>query len=79
MPTDNLYLAKIMEQSDDEKIVRDYGMRAQRCFGCLIAFHLKDMYLGEDVSYYCENCKDDSMFHFSEFSKLLDRSKLREL
>lgn len=68
-----------MEETDLDKRVKDYGMRAQRCFGCLIAFHLKDMYLGEDVSYYCENCKDDSMFHFNDFSKLMDKSKLREL
>lgn len=68
-----------MKENTPEKIVEDFGMRAQRCFGCLIAFHLKDMWLGDDVSYYCENCKDDSMFHFKDFSKLLDRSKLREL
>lgn len=37
---------------------------------------MKDMYLGEDTTYYCENCKDDSMFHFDEFSKVLDISKL---
>jgi hypothetical protein len=68
-----------MDQKQPAKIVEEYGMRAQRCFGCLIAFHLKDMWLGEDVSYYCENCKDDSMFHFEEFSKFLDESKLRQL
>lgn len=68
-----------MEEINEEKLLKNYGTRAQRCFGCLIAFHLKDMYLGEDVSYYCENCKDDSMFHFKDFSKLMDKSKLREL
>ena len=36
----------------------------------------KDMYLGEDATFYCENCKDDSMFHFNDFSKVLDISKL---
>ena len=54
------------------------GRRVQRCYGCFIAFHLKDMYLGDDVSFYCENCKDESMFHFDDFSKLMDPSKLRE-
>lgn len=68
-----------MEENDQDKLLQEYGKRAQRCFGCLIAFHLKDMYLGEDVSYYCENCKDDSMFHFDDFSKFIDKSKLREL
>ena len=37
------------------------------------------MYLGEDVTFFCEHCKDESMFHFDEFSKLLDLSKLREV
>ncbi len=68
-----------MEENQQDKLLKEYGKRAQRCFGCLIAFHLKDMYLGEDVSYYCENCKDDSMFHFDDFSKFIDKSKLREL
>jgi hypothetical protein len=54
----------------------EFGKRIQRCYGCFIAYHLKDMYLGEDVTFFCEHCKDDSMFHFDEFSKLLDLSKL---
>lgn len=53
-----------------------FGRRVQRCYGCFIAFYLKDMYLGEDATYYCENCKDDSMFHFNDFSKVLDISQL---
>lgn len=68
-----------MEKNESDKILEAYGKRAQRCFGCLIAFHLKDMYLGEDVSYYCENCKDETMFHFDDFSKFIDKEKLREL
>ena len=62
----------------DEKVLEQFGKRVQRCYGCLIAFHMKDMYLGEDITYYCENCKDDSMFHFDEYTKILDISKLRE-
>ncbi len=53
-----------------------FGRRIQRCYGCFVAFYLKDMYLGEDATYYCENCKDDSMFHFDDFSSVLDISQL---
>jgi hypothetical protein len=65
--------------ANEEKILAEFGRRVQRCYGCFVAFHLKDMYLGEDVSFFCEHCRDDSMFHFSEFSKLLDLNKLREV
>lgn len=68
-----------MEIKEPDKIIHVYGKRAQRCFGCFIAYHLKDMYLGEDASFYCEYCKDDSMFHFDVFSKIIDISKLREV
>ncbi|HXH69921.1 MAG TPA: hypothetical protein VNI60_06185 [Pyrinomonadaceae bacterium] len=50
----------------------------QRCYGCLIAFYMKDMWLGEDITYYCENFKDNSMFHFDDYTKVLDVAKLRE-
>ena len=46
------------------------------CYGCFIAYHLKDMYLGDDVTFFCEHCKDETMFHFDEFSKLIDVAKL---
>jgi hypothetical protein len=68
-----------METNDSNKILQQYGKRAQRCFGCFIAYHLKDMYLGEDASFYCDYCKDDTMFGFADFSKMLDISKLREV
>ncbi len=61
------------------EVLEQFGKRIQRCYGCLIAFHLKNMWLGEDITYYCENCKDDSMFHFEVFSKIIDISKLREV
>ncbi|MDQ6788411.1 MAG: hypothetical protein M3033_16525 [Acidobacteriota bacterium] len=64
---------------EPDKILQIYGKRAQRCFGCFVAYHLKDMYLGEDASFYCEHCKDDSMFHFDVFSTIIDCSKLREV
>lgn len=61
-----------------EEILEQFGKRVQRCYGCLIAFYIKDMYLGEDITYYCENCKDETMFHFDEYTKVLDVAKLRE-
>lgn len=67
-----------MDEEEKRLVLEAFGMRAQRCYGCLIAFHFKDMYLADDASYYCEHCKDDSMFHFDQFSKVVDASKLRE-
>ncbi len=61
-----------------EETLEQFGKRIQRCYGCFIAFHLKDMYLGEDVTFFCMHCKTEEMFHFDEFSKLMDPSKLRE-
>jgi hypothetical protein len=68
-----------METDKTDKIMQEFGKRVQRCYGCFIPYHLKDMYLGEDVSYFCENCKDETMFHFEDFSKMLDLNKLREV
>lgn len=68
-----------MSAHQTEEIRLEFGKRIQRCYGCFIAYHLKDMYLGEDVTFFCENCKDETMFHFDEFSKLMDISKLREV
>ena len=56
--------------------ITQLGKRIQRCYGCFVAYYLKDMYLGEDVTFFCEHCKDDTMFHFEDFSKLIDISKL---
>jgi hypothetical protein len=67
-----------MDSRNDELALEDFGKRIQRCYGCFIAYHLKDMYLGEDVTFYCEHCKDESMFHFDEFSRLMDITKLKE-
>ena len=53
-----------------------FGKRIQRCYGCFVAFYLKDMWLGEDATYYCQHCKNDSMFHFDDFSRVLDLSQL---
>ncbi len=63
---------------NEAEVLEQFGKRIQRCYGCLVAFYLKDMWLGEDITYYCENCKDDSMFHFDDYTKVLDVAKLRE-
>jgi hypothetical protein len=65
-------------QEPEEEILQEFGKRVQRCFGCFVAYHLKDMYLGEEASFFCEHCRDETMFHFSEFSKIIDTGKLRE-
>lgn len=72
-----LYDNRVMQETED-KILQDFGKRVQRCYGCFVAYHLKDMYLGDDASFFCENCKDETMFPFSEFSKAVDTGKLRE-
>jgi hypothetical protein len=69
----------LMENVQNEEVLQEFGKRIQRCYGCFVSYYLKDMYLGEDVTFFCEHCKDDSMFHFDEFSKLLDIAKLREV
>ncbi len=68
-----------MSEQTEEEMLAAYGKRVQRCFGCFVAYHLKDMYLGEDASFFCDYCKDDSMFHFDVFSKMMDQSKIREV
>ena len=70
---------KAMETNENDKLMQIYGKRVQRCYGCFIPYHLKDMYLGEDVTYFCENCRDGTMFHFEVFSKILDRAKFCEI
>jgi hypothetical protein len=64
---------------NSEEVLTQFGKRIQRCYGCFIAYYLKDMYLGEDVTFFCENCKDETMFHFDVFSKLMDLEKLKEV
>jgi hypothetical protein len=63
----------------NQEHLEKFGKRIQRCYGCFIAYHLKDMYLGEDVTFFCEQCKDATMFHFDQFVGLLDISKLKEV
>jgi len=68
-----------MQDHDQEEVLKEFGKRIQRCYGCFIAYHLKDMYLGEDVTFFCEHCKDESMLHFDDFTRLMDISKLKEV
>src|SRR4051812_22241174 len=58
----------LYSMENTEEVLQEFGKRIQRCYGCFIAYHLKDMYLGEDVTFFCEHCKDDNMFHFDEFA-----------
>ncbi|MEO7658772.1 MAG: hypothetical protein ABIV48_04075 [Pyrinomonadaceae bacterium] len=64
-----------MHDHTEDEVLTTFGKRIQRCYGCFIAYHLKDMYLGEDVTFFCDYCKDETMFHFDDFSKLLDLGK----
>ena len=52
-----------------------FGQRIQRCYGCFVGFYLKDMWLGEGGTFYCTHCKDETMFHFDDFSTRMDFSK----
>jgi hypothetical protein len=54
------------------------GKRIQRCYGCFVAFYFKDMWLGDNATYFCENCRTEEMFPFETFAPLLDHSKLKE-
>ncbi|MEO6390244.1 MAG: hypothetical protein ABIP75_00250 [Pyrinomonadaceae bacterium] len=54
------------------------GKRVQRCYGCFIAFHFKDMWLGDEATYYCNECKTEEMFSFEQFAQLLDPAKLKD-
>lgn len=36
---------------NSEEVLAQFGKRAQRCYGCFMAYQLKDMYLGEDVTF----------------------------
>ena len=60
--------------TDREQAIQRFGQRIQRCSGCFVAFYLKNMWLAEDGSFYCSDCKDDSMFHFDQFSGKIDFS-----
>ena len=72
-------ISQVFRMEHNQEILTEFGKRIQRCYGCFIAYHLKDMYLGEDVTFFCEHCKDESMFHFDQFAQLLDISKLKEV
>ena len=60
-----------------EELRLKFGKRIQRCYGCFVAFHIKDLWLGEDATYYCEHCKNDEMFPFDQFSQMLDLAKIQ--
>ena len=59
-----------------EEAKKKFGKRIQRCYGCYGAFYMKDMWLGPEATFYCESCKQDTMFHFEEFFEKADLTKL---
>lgn len=67
-----------MDANQTNEILHEFSRRIQRCYGCFAAFHSKNMYFGEDATFFCEHCKDEAVFHFDDFSKMLDSSKLRK-
>ncbi|MDQ3751052.1 MAG: hypothetical protein M3367_18845 [Acidobacteriota bacterium] len=46
----------LMQEINSEAVLKEFGQRAQRCFGCFVAYRLRDMYLGEDATFYCNYC-----------------------
>lgn len=60
------------QDRNSDELRAKFGKRIQRCYGCYIAFFMKDLWLGEDATFFCENCKSDDMFHFDDFSTMLD-------
>ncbi len=59
-----------------EEAKEKLGKRIERCSGCYGAFYLRDMWLGPEATYYCEDCKTDEMFHFDQFTEKLDLENL---
>ena len=64
---------------DQEALREKLGQRIQRCQSCFVAFYMRTMYLGPGGAFYCESCKDESMFHFDQFSRQLDLSRFPSL
>ena len=64
---------------DEEALRTKFGKRIQRCPGCYVAYYVKDMWLAEDGSFFCEHCKSDEMFPFDQFSRAIDLSQLPSL
>ncbi|MBL8149714.1 MAG: hypothetical protein JNN15_07280 [Blastocatellia bacterium] len=64
------------EEVDSETARIKFGQRIQRCRGCFVAFYIKDLWIDEEIDYYCEECKNDSMIHFNVYSKDFDFSQL---
>jgi hypothetical protein len=64
---------------DQDALRERLGQRIQRCSGCFVAYYMKEMYLGPGGAFYCQNCKDDTMFHFDQFSRKLDLSRFASL
>lgn len=46
-----------MIEQPGEEVLTDFGKRIQRCYGCFVAYYLKDMYLGEDATFFAITAK----------------------
>jgi hypothetical protein len=64
---------------NDDALREKFGKRIQRCPGCYVAYYVRDMYLNEEGTLFCEHCKDENMFHFDDFSRAIDLSQLPSL
>jgi hypothetical protein len=56
-----------------------FGAKIQRCVGCFVAFYVRDMWLAQDMNYYCETCQTDvagPKFHFEDYSHDFDFTQL---
>ena len=63
----------LLQVQDQENLLKDFGKRIQRCYGCFIAYHLKDMYLGEDVTFFCASTSRKTQRAYQPRSNLLSR------
>ncbi len=59
-----------------------FGRRVQRCAGCYVAFHVKDLWWADDGNYYCQHCHADYpgvAVHFRDYAEDFDFSQLPSL
>ena len=64
--------------NQEEAKVR-FGQRIQRCSGCYSAFYLRNMWLGPDATFYCVDCRDETMFHFDDYIQRIDLARFPSL
>lgn len=55
-----------------EEAREKFGQRVQRCSGCFVAFHVKDLWIDEEGNYFCDNCHTEGHIHFNQYSEDVD-------